>query len=369
MSVATESVGAEAATAPPDASPPSLRAVRDSIDASRLRRSPGRTLAAFGFDLAGYLLCIAGIFFFDACWVKLGLGLGAGCFVAFLFIWAHDAAHGALFESRRAAEWLGTIAMLPSMNMYPLWSFGHNRVHHGFTSLSSVDWIWRPWSPEEYAAANRRQRLLYRLERSLPGCALHYLIRVWWQKMIRHNPGHTPVERRRMRSSKLLTLAFATLFSVLAYRHAGGLAGVLLAVVLPFLVFNYFIALFVYLHHTHPDIPFFIEHARWTPALGQLCCSTVVRMSRPMEALTHNIMIHVPHHVHPRIPFYHLPAAYQDLKRRYGSYIHEYRFRWATVRAIFRRCKLFDYRELRWHGFEAARLGGQPREAAMQQAA
>ena len=78
--------------------------------------------------------------------------------------------------------------MLPSMNMYRLWCHGHNRVHHGFTSYTPIDWIWRPLTPAQYAALNRWQRLIYRLERSPWTCALHYLNKVWWPGMVRYRP-------------------------------------------------------------------------------------------------------------------------------------------------------------------------------------
>lgn len=332
----------------------SLREVRAKISPACEQRSRLRTFGALGLDLALYGACIAGAFVADALWLKLLAGIGAGCCVAFLFVWAHDAAHGALFENRRNAEFFGTIAMLPSLNMYRLWSFGHNRVHHGFTSLSTMDWIWRPWTPEEYAAATPAQRALYRIERTPWGCALHYLIHVWWQRMVRFNPGQTPEERTRMRNNKLLTLAFVLIFSAAAFVYGGGVAGVFSAVVLPFIVFNYFIALFVYLHHTHPEIPFFVQREQWSPAVGQLYCSTIVRFSWLMEKLTHNIMIHVPHHVNPHIPFYRLPQAYADLKQHYAQYMHEYRFNWVAMFEIFRRCKLFDYEQRRWYGYAAA---------------
>jgi omega-6 fatty acid desaturase (delta-12 desaturase) len=100
--------------------------------------------------------------------------------------------------------------------------------------------------------------------------------------------------------------------------------GILAGVVVPLLAFNYFIALFIYLHHT--------------------------------ELLVHDILIHVPHHVDPRIPFYRLKRAYIDLQRDYGAYLHEYRFRWSTVRRIFRRCQLYDFEEQVWYTYrEAAR--------------
>jgi omega-6 fatty acid desaturase (delta-12 desaturase) len=329
-----------------------LREVRATVKPGRLERSTARALFGLGVDFTGYLLCMAGVFVADALWLQALSGLGAGCFVAFLFVWAHDAAHGALFENRRLSEFLGTIAMLPSLNVYRLWAFGHNRVHHGFTSLSAIDWIWRPWTPQEYADASPRARWLYRIERSLPGCALHYLRRVWWDGMVRFNPGQTPEQRRSMRVGKGITLAFFIVISAIAWRYAGGWAGVLAGVLVPFIVFNYFIAFFVYLHHTHPHIPYFLDREQWGPAIGQVYCSTVIHFSRPMAWLTHNIMVHVPHHVHPHIPYYHLPAAYADIKARFGGYIHEYRFRWRDVAKIFNQCKLFDFEQRRWYRFD-----------------
>jgi omega-6 fatty acid desaturase (delta-12 desaturase) len=275
-----------------------------------------------------------------------------------MFVWAHDAAHGALFRREWTAELLGTAFMLPSMNMYRLWSHGHNRVHHGFTSYSPVDWIWRPLTPEAYAAKSRWGRVLYRLERSPFTCALHYLLRVWWPGMVMYRPDKRSRERVGFAVNKLVTLIFAGAFTAVAWRYAGGVMGVVAAVVVPFIVFNYFIALFVFLHHTHPDVPFFENRPEWSNTIGQVYCSIVVRGSRLSELLVHHIMIHVPHHVDARIPFYRLTRAYADLKREYGAYIHEYRFRWSTVWMIFRRCQLYDFETKTWYTFrQASQLG------------
>ena len=80
----------------------------------------------------------------------------------------------------------------------------------------------------------------------------------------------------------------------------------------------------------------------------------MVRCPRVGELLIHNIMIHIPHHVDPRIPFYHLKRAYADLQHEYGQFFHEYRFRWSTVRMIFRRCKLYDFERQVWYSFREA---------------
>jgi omega-6 fatty acid desaturase (delta-12 desaturase) len=335
-----------------------LTTVRRAISDACYRRSALQTFGWYAFDLALYLGLMYGVFASEAWWARLAFGVGAGCAVAFMFVWAHDAAHGALFRSEWVAEVFGTAFMLPSLNMYRLWSHGHNRVHHGFTSYSPVDWIWRPLTPAEYAARSWWGRLVYRLERSPWTCALHYLLRVWWPGMVMYRPDRKSRERLGYAVNKLVTLVFVLVMSALAWRYGGGPIGVVAAVVVPFLVFNYFIALFVYLHHTHPEVPFFDQRAEWSNTIGQVYCSIVWRCSRLSELLIHNIMIHVPHHVEPRIPFYRLKRAYAELQREYGAYIHEYRFRWSTVGMIFRRCKLYDYESKTWYSFrEAAALG------------
>jgi len=68
----------------------------------------------------------------------------------------------------------------------------------------------------------------------------------------------------------------------------------------------------------------------------------------------HNIMMHIPHHLDISIPFYHLPRAYQALKKEYGKYFHEYNFKWSYVRQIFKQCKLYDFENKLWLSFEEA---------------
>jgi omega-6 fatty acid desaturase (delta-12 desaturase) len=334
-----------------------LTTVRKAISDTCYRRSWLQTFGWLVFDLALYAALMAGVFASETWWAKLLFGVGAGCAVAFMFVWAHDAAHGALFKSEWTAELLGTTLMLPSLNMYRLWCHGHNRVHHGFTSYTPVDWIWRPLTPTAYAALPWYRRMVYRLERTPWGCALHYLLKVWWPGMVMYRPEKESRERLGYYLNKLITFGFALGLAAVCYRFGGGVIGVVAGVLLPFVVFNYFIALFVYLHHTHPDVPFFDHRPEWSNTIGQVYCTVVWRCSKLSELLVHNIMIHVPHHVEPRIPFYRLKAAYADLQREYGQYLHEYRFRWRTVWRIFRRCKLYDFENKIWYSFrEAAAL-------------
>ncbi|MDZ7679765.1 MAG: fatty acid desaturase [Acidimicrobiales bacterium] len=330
-----------------------LGQVRAAFSPRCYERSTARALLTLAFDLALYTALIAAAIVVANPVLTIGFGVLAGFAVAFAFVWGHDAAHGALFDSDRVSEVLGTIAMLPSLNMYRLWVFGHNKVHHGFTSLSTIDWIWRPWTIDEYRAASRWSRLVYRLERHPVTCALHYLLRVWWQGMVRFRPDPRARRTRGVGATKVITLAYALGLGTVAWLLGGPVAAVA-AVVVPFVVFTWFIAFFVYLHHTHPDVAFYDERREWSALDGQLRSSITIRCNPVWEHLTHHILVHTPHHVDTRIPFYRLAGASADLAAVHGDEITTYRFRWRTVRHIFRTCKLYDFTTHRWSGFEAA---------------
>lgn len=333
-----------------------LGTIRRSIPESCFRRSTSRALAWGAFDLSLYLGALYLVFISSNPLVQLIGGVLAGGAVAIMFVWAHDAAHGALFRSKLLSEMLGTLLMLPSLNMYRLWSYGHNKVHHGFTSFSPIDWIWRPWTPCEYVSKGWWSRFIYRRERSMFTCGLHYLLRVWWAGMVRFKPQRKR-DRLSFAVSKIGTLLFASLLSYVAWNAAGGMIGIISAVVIPFVVFTYVIAFFVYIHHTHPELPFFNARDEWSATIGQLFCSTIVRTSRVTELLSHHILVHVPHHVDMRIPFYHLSHAYEAIKADWGRYLHEYKFSWSTARSIFRTCQLFDFNAKTWYRFDEVANG------------
>ncbi len=329
-----------------------LGTVRAAFSPEVYQRSNRTAIAWLAFDVAVYGVLLAGVYLAPTWWLQLLFGVLLGFAVAMLFVWAHDAAHGALFGFTKTAEVLGSIAMLPSINMYRLWVYGHNKAHHGFTSFTLVDWIWAPMSPEEYQGASRRRRWIYRVERSLPGCGVHYVLRVWWPAMVKFNPPADVRKRNHFTRSRLITSAYVVVASVLAYAFAGGILGVLAAVVVPWVVFTYFLAFAVYLHHTHPTIPFFDQRDEWCASIGQVACSTIVRTPKIFEMATHGILVHTPHHVDNKIPFYRLNVAAADLEREFGGSFLEYQFKWSDVRNTFKTCKLYDYDTKTWYRFK-----------------
>ena len=334
-----------------------LSEVRKKITPEAYKKSMKKTFLWFTVDLVFYAVMMYGVLVSHSVILKLIFGILAGIAASSMFVWAHDAAHGSLFKSKLLSQVLGTIFMLPALNMYSLWSYGHNRVHHGFTSFSPIDWIWRPLTISEYRDLTKIQKIFYRIERSLYGCGLHYIYKVWWPKMVMFIP--TDLDEKKIftiKLDKLVVLLFAILVAIFYFTYGGGFIGVLTGLVLPFIVFNYVISLVVYLHHTHPSIPFFDERAEWNHTIGALYCTTVIYSNWLLDNLTHHIMVHTPHHVDIRIPFYRLKTALVSIKENYGQYLHEYHMDMPTLKHIFKSCKLYDYHKHVWYDFSSAKM-------------
>ncbi len=328
--------------------PKDLSEVRKKINPKAYRHSSAQILFWCGFDFVFYLATLFAVFVIANPFAKLFFGFCAGIAASGLFVLAHDAAHGALLRNRKTAEVLGTVFMLPALNVYRLWCFGHNRIHHGFTSFSPIDWIWRPLSVEEYANLSSLKRIFYRIERSLYGCGLHYFAKVWWPKMVLFMPGKLkPRDKNLIRLGKAVVVLFAVSLGGLAY-YCGGIMTLVAALILPFIVFNYVISLIVYLHHTHPNLPFFDEKAQWNHTIGALYCTSIIHSHWLIDVLTHNIMVHTPPHIDIRIPFYRLNLALKGIKEHYGHYLHEYSLNGAGLSTIFKKCKLYNYKTREW---------------------
>ena len=56
-------------------------------------------------------------------------------------------------------------------------------------------------------------------------------------------------------------------------------------------------------HHTAPHIPF-IGEDKWDAAKAQLGGTVHCDFPKWVELLTHDISVHIPHHVAPSIPSY-----------------------------------------------------------------
>lgn len=316
-------------------------------------------LLYFARDVALYAAVVVALVHTDRPLLLVPLWILAGLTISALFIVGHDAAHGALFKSKRLAYAIGQLAMLPALHVFEAWVFGHNRIHHGHTVREGMDYVWHPSSPAEYRALSLPRRLAHRLKWSFLGAGLYYGWDIWWRSMMRFTPPEkiAPEVRRDRRivvgwavgaSAALLALGFSTYGSAL-----GALWMWLKVFALPFAMWNYSIGISVYVHHISPDIPW---HGRrqWTRFKGQMEGTTILHIPVWLNVFYHNIFLHVPHHVDMRIPFYKLDEAAEAIRARFGDVVREKDFSFADYLRTTRDCKLYDFESERWLRYDEA---------------
>jgi omega-6 fatty acid desaturase (delta-12 desaturase) len=347
----------------PDAPLPHRKVIRQWL-IPLSARSTARALLLLAFDAALLAALLAGTVVLQAAWAKLLCGLAAGFVTGRLFIIGHDACHQSLTPHRRLNRWLGRIAFLPSLTPYSLWDVGHNVVHHGFTNLKGVDFVWAPLTQAEYRALPPRRRFMERLYRSGWAPGLYYMVEIWWRRMFFPS-------RAEMAARRPVFVLDGLLVSAYALAWLGGLAwaavatGQPVAPVLlcgfaaPLVFWGSMIGFVVYVHHTHVRVGWHDSKAAW--ARAQPFVSTTVHLTFRLRigALLHHIMEHTAHHVDMSIPLYRLEQAQARLEALLPQRIVVQRFSWRWYFGTARRCKLYDFSRRCWTDF-AGRATSEP---------
>jgi omega-6 fatty acid desaturase (delta-12 desaturase) len=146
-----------------------------------------------------------------------------------------------------------------------------------------------------------------------------------------------------------LLVFVGTLFAV------GGIQAVLLGFVIPFVVWNYAMGMTIYLHHTHPQVPWFRDtddKARAEATNTEL--SLHVKFPGWWNLITHNIYYHPAHHFSARIPLYRLKAAQAELGKQDLLNIKTEKFSLAYLWRLTQQCQLYDYATNNWQTFHEA---------------
>jgi omega-6 fatty acid desaturase (delta-12 desaturase) len=360
MTLIDDSAGASGTadgTAGSDDKAGSLLPVIRVIPKSAYENPTWKGLAYFARDLAVYGLIVWGLTATDNPLFLVPLWVMSFIVVSALFIIGHDAAHEALFKSRRLNSVVGHVAMLPSWHVYAAWVLGHNRIHHGHTVREGMDFVWHPVTPAQFQAMSRFQRLRHKLEWSWAGPGAYYLREIWLNKMITFDPPAKwakPIRRDIVFMFSFLGLAMV-LFGGLGWVIYGTVAGVfwmdLKVLVIPFLGFNYVIGSVVHVHHIQPGIRWY-PRREWTKFRGQVEGTTILRTPWAIDLFFHSIMVHIPHHVDMRIPFYGLESAAAAIKENFPDVVHDEKLRFRDFVANTRECKLYDFENGRWMTYQ-----------------
>ena len=300
------------------------------------------------FAAAVYLACTS-----SSAWLQALFSVIAGTMISTLFVLAHDACHGSLVRHRRGNAILARILLLPSLHNLTLWKIQHNRMHHQDSNIKGMN-SWSPMSVDEFAALPRWRQWRERLYRS-GGFGPYYLVERW----LKHKfyPGAAvrgAVRHRALRDFSMLVawLGAWSLAAVFAGASAGNAwyASLAWGVAVPFLLWNCLMGLTVYLQHTHPAVPWFRSAAE-ARRHDTVELTVHVKYPRWYGILSHDIMEHPAHHIHPLIPFYRLRAAQERLNELLGNEAIVEPMTPFYVLRVLRQCRAYDYERKAWVGF------------------
>ena len=289
--------------------------------------------------------------------LRLLAGLVMGFWIGRLFVIGHDACHQAYTPSKSLNKWLGRIAFLPSLSTYSLWDVGHNVIHHGFTNLKGVDFVWSPASVEEYQAMSPMRRWFERMYRSGWAPWLYYMVEIWWEKMFWPNKKVQPARRPAFFWDNVLVSVYAVIW--LAIVIFGALAAdvnvfsaLFTAFIVPFIFWNGMIGVVVYMHHTHERIKWYDDKAKWTASQPFVTTTVHLTFKYGIGAAVHHIMEHTAHHLDATIPLYKLKQTQQRLEDLLPNRIVVQPFSFAWYWRTARNTKLYDFQNQQWLDFD-----------------
>ncbi len=292
--------------------------------------------------------------------LKLFISLANAFFLSTLFVIGHDACHQSFAPSKLLNSILGRIALLPSWHPFAGWENGHNHIHHAWTNLSGKDFVWAPLSKEAYDQLPGWHRALHRYYRTALGLGAYYFLEIYIGKLLLPGPKIRGNKRLgRFIADDLLLIAFIAAQTVFLI-HAPGwfgndtsaLESLFFGQWLPFVVWNWLIGFLIFLHHTHPQVPWFDNQEEWTFFGGQVLGTAHVTFPGPINWVVYNIMEHTAHHVDTRIPLYNLAEAQKSLRDAYSGEIVEHKFTTRSFRYALRVCKLYNYRTHCWTSWD-----------------
>lgn len=339
----------------PEAPVPHRKIIRSWTSAFSRRSSP-RALLLTLTDICLFMIFLSTAALLTHPLLKILSGAVTGFFIGRLFILGHDACHQSFTVHRRLNTWLGRLVFLPSLTPYSLWSVGHNVIHHGYTNLKDVDFVWQPHSLAEFRAMPGWRQGLERIYRSGYAPGLYYFLEMWWKRMYFPSRKQMPTRRPEFIWDGVLVTAGALVWALgLAWiAHATGQHLVLQLVsafVVPLVCWMSMIGFVVYVHHTHIDVAWYQEKAAWAAAQPFVSTTVHLKFKYGIDAALHYIMEHTAHHVDMSVPLYRLKRVQTLLETMLPGKIVIQDFSWRWYAATARRCKLYDYDRLCWTDF------------------
>ncbi len=242
-------------------------------------------------------------------WLVLPFIVIAAGFQVRIFILFHDAGHGSFFQSRRANRILGYITGILTFTPFEQWTSSHARHHATVGDLDRRGQgdVWT-MTVEEYREATWWQRLYYRAYR-------HPIL------MFGLGPGiiflignrfvHKGSDARGRKSVRITNLTLLGIL-ILAYFTISLRTYLLIHIPVMLIAGSMGVWLF-YVQHQYEGV-YWARHEEWEPLRAALEGSSYYKLPKILQWITGSIGLHHIHHVHPKIPNYHLQRCQDQVE-------------------------------------------------------
>lgn len=276
---------------------------------------PRRTWRLFGATIA-----VATFFWLGALWPALGpvryvSAVILGLVNVRIFIFYHDAMHGAVFRKSRFGKWIMRIYGLLILTPERVWKDSHN-YHHAHTAkiVGASIGSYPVLTLRMYKSATPWQRLQYRMARHWLTMLLGYITVFTLGMCVRPllaNP------RRNWTAGLALVVHYgilAFLWSMFGFEVA--LTGWILPHAVSFATGSYLF----FAQHNFPDIEI-RDRRDWEFTAAALHSSSMMEGGPVMRWLTGDIGFHHVHHLNSMIPFYRLEEAMNAMPELQAAHV------------------------------------------------
>jgi len=231
-----------------------------------------------------------------------------GLTIVRVFIFFHDAMHGAVFRKSKlghALMWIhGALVLTPSR----VWKDSHN-YHHAHTSklVGSSIGSFPILTKRMYTGATPMQRFMYRLARHWSVILLGYFFIFFLGMCVK--PLIKSPKRYGAEVVAVLVVHFSVMGAIVALL---GLKAMIIAFLIPASIACAVGSYLFYAQHTFEGAEI-RGRAEWEFTAAALRSSSMIDMSPAMHWFTGLIGYHHVHHLNSMIPFYRLPEAMDAL--------------------------------------------------------
>ncbi|VVB17301.1 unnamed protein product [Arabis nemorensis] len=261
-----------------------------------------------------------------------------GTAITGFFVIGHDCAHKSFSKNKLVEDIVGTLAFLPLVYPYEPWRFKHDR-HHAKTNMLVHDTAWQPVPPEEFDSSPvLRKAIIFGYGPIRPWLSIAHWVN--W---------HFNLKKFRASEVNRVKISLACVFAFMAVGwpliiYKVGILGWVKFWLMPWLGYHFWMSTFTMVHHTAPHIPF-KPADEWNAAQAQLNGTVHCDYPSWIEILCHDINVHIPHHISPRIPSYNLRAAHDSIQENWGKYTNLATWNWRLMKTIMTICHVYDKEE------------------------